>query len=846
MLLSMRLLSAVRPWLILALALSAALYGLLSAPALWKQNVWDGHGVKNFAYFTLICVALGLLSIWRAPRLTRAHLLAMSLIVGVALLGPGPVAAVSFMLAGCAALGDIVIGLLYRAQCVPKPQTPPKTPMNSEEFAVSAFAGLAIYVTFLALAAPSRIHYVPLWVLLLALPLVLNRGYLRRLAEFVARAFAPVPLSCRAAAVPLAMLGIILLAHLVLIPKPEAGADGLAMHLALPVRLAANHFFAYDPGAFVWSLMPMAGTFSYAIAYLLGGEAAARLLDFTLLALIVVLLVRILRRWTPEWVAWLLAGVFVSTPLVQLVTANLMIENAQTGFLLAAFAAYLSARQDRTASGEASAEKISAEKNSEVSRTTAALLAALLAGAALSSKLGSLAIALPIAVMAARAVPRRALAIAALFLAFGLPPYVNAWARTGNPVFPFMSNVFPSQYMNASNYVKDMRWTEKPSWRTLYDLTFHTSRFYEGQDGGFGFQALLLLPLALAIPYRRWPLTTRAPFWLAVAATPLVLLSVPHLRYLYPPLAFSTLALAIPIAEGTPRFRRAAVACAGLVWILNLAYLPSSNSYQKDFMLNPFNSGAGQIYQRNMAPLDALANYVNLVQPGAPVATLDCGVTQIADFTGPVYMNNWHSGRGRSGLGSARNEGDILNFARENGIHWFTGCRAGALESKPDSVTQQFLQRYTTEVFTSGIERLARLKPEFEYVQELLANNDFLDGFHNWDASRGAEFVPSEKAVRVTEQHYLNQRIPAQPGGSYRVTIRARCPEPDTSTRLQINWVDRKDHGLPVSLVPVKCTPEWKDYTEVFTAPLDTSAGFFYATGHTDKPVLIQHVSVTH
>ena len=52
----------------------------------------------------------------------------------------------------------------------------------------------------------------------------------------------------------------------------------------------------------------MAGTFSFAIAYMLGGEAAARLLDFALLGLIVLLLVRILRRWAPDWVAWLVAG----------------------------------------------------------------------------------------------------------------------------------------------------------------------------------------------------------------------------------------------------------------------------------------------------------------------------------------------------------------------------------------------------------------------------------------------------------------------------------------------------------------------------------------------------------
>jgi hypothetical protein len=840
MLLNMRLLSAVRPWLVLAIVLIVALYGLLTAP-LWNQHVWIPAGIKSFTWFALICCALATLSIWRAPHLTRAHLLALSLLVSVAWLGPGPVAAVAFLLAGCSALGDAITRLLYRIEGTHDPDSP----MDSAGFAISTFTGLALYVTFLGFTAPFRIHYVALWGLLLALPILCNRGYLRRLAGFVTRAFAPLPSVSRATALPLVILGISLLAHLVLIPKPEVGSDGLAMHLALPVRLAAHHFFAYDPGAFLWSLMPMAGTFSFAIAYMLGGEAAARLLDFAVLALMVLLLVRILRRWAPDWIAWLAVGVFVSTPLVQAVTTCLMIENVQTGFLLAAFAAYLDARKNRAENGEAAAGQNDAGPV-DPGRSVAALLAALLAGAALASKFGSLAIALPIAVLAAIARPRRAWAVAALFLMLGLPPYVNAWVHTGNPLFPFLGNVFPSHYTNASYNVKDMRWTEKLSWRTLYDLTFHSSRFYEGQDGGFGFQALLLLPLAFAIPYRRWPRAARAPFWLALASTPVVLLSVPYLRYLYPSLAFSTLALAIPLAEGTPRFRRAAAACAGLVWILNLVLLPSSNFYQREFLLDPFKAGAVQFYQHNMAPSNGLAEYINLVQPGVAVATLDCEVNQIAYFTGPVYMNHWHSDKGHLGLSLARNEEDILAFARANGIHWFTGCRTSARDVVPGSATQRFLSRYTIDEFTSGAERLARLRPEYEYGQELLANNDFLGGLQSWNNAQSAGFVPSEHAVRVTEQHCLNQRVLVQPGGSYRITLRARCPEPDTFTRLQVNWMDTKKRAMPVSLVPVKCTPEWTEYSEVFTAPMGAGSAYVYVTGHTEKPVFIQHVSLAH
>ena len=31
--------------------------------------------------------------------------------------------------------------------------------------------------------------------------------------------------------------------------KPEASADGLAMHLAIPANIAANHMLTFDPAA---------------------------------------------------------------------------------------------------------------------------------------------------------------------------------------------------------------------------------------------------------------------------------------------------------------------------------------------------------------------------------------------------------------------------------------------------------------------------------------------------------------------------------------------------------------------------------------------------------------------
>jgi hypothetical protein len=829
---------AFRPWIVLALALGATLYGLIFAP-LWHQQppMWLPVGAHRFACFLILCTILGGLSVWLAPRYTRAHLVALTLFAAIGLVGPAPVAAVAFLLAGCAAIGDLVAGLFFGRVWRRERNA---LPLDSGFLAILIFTGLAIYVTILALTAPLRIHYLPVWAALVALPLLLNRAFLGRLVRFAAHTCEPVDLPSRWHALPLVVLGTSLLACLVLIPKPEASYDSLAYHLALPVRLAANHVFPYDPSLFRWSLIPLGGDFSFAIAYMFGGTLAARLLDFTLLGLIVVLLIHIVRRWAPAWTAWLAAGIFVSSPLVLSVTTSLFIENAQAGFLLAAFASLLWGAKHLTRESPEHAAAPAASHHGYL------LLAGLLAGAALATKLPTIVLAFPIAALAALAVPRRSLAVLALFLAFGMPPYVNALVRTGNPVFPFFGHVFPSQYSDARTEVNDVRFKEKLTWRTPYDLTFHSSRFLTCQNGAFGFQTLLLLPLVLAVPYRRWPWAARAAFWLSIAAAPILLLAQPIMRYLYPALVLSAVALAVPLAESAGLFRWAVIGCTSLVWILNVFFLTSAGWCDREFLLNPFNPQEAENYETVWAPEHRLATWLEAAEPHATVATLTSDRMPVAYFTGRVYTNNWWSGDDGIPLGSAPNENAILKFAHDHAIHWFVGYTAESGQDDPNAPAQRFFRLYTTDALVCGAERLVHLRPGLEYPisAELLGNPDFQQGLAHWGVGGPVVLMPAEHAVRVTEHNFAYQILQATPGTSYRVAIRARCPEPDSVTRLQVNWLDQSGHNAGVSLNPVKCTDQWADYSTIFTAPPGAASGQFYVTGHTEKPVLVQHTSM--
>ena len=121
--------------------------------------------------------------------------------------------------------------------------------------------------------------------------------------------------------------------------KPEASADGLSMHLAIPANIAANHAMTFDPGRYVWAVMPMGADFTYSIVYLLGGEMASRLLNFTILLVLLGLLYAALRRWVSPGLAWLLVTLFATTPMVQLVTGSLFVENLLAAMIFGAMMA---------------------------------------------------------------------------------------------------------------------------------------------------------------------------------------------------------------------------------------------------------------------------------------------------------------------------------------------------------------------------------------------------------------------------------------------------------------------------------------------------------------------------
>ena len=191
-----------------------------------------------------------------------------------------------------------------------------------------------------------------------------------------------------------------------------------------------------------------------------------------------------MRRWVSPGVAWLLVALFATTPMVQLVTGSLFVENLLAAILLGTMTALWSF--------------------GETGERRSLYLAAALGGTAMAIKFGAIAFLAPALLCAAVGSWRRRKRPAP---AGRSPPAAAARRRAAlrhRLDQDRQSGLSVSSTRSSTRACSIPRPTSRTTasadpltWNTPYDLTFRSNRYYEGQDGSFGFQYLVLAPLAL-------------------------------------------------------------------------------------------------------------------------------------------------------------------------------------------------------------------------------------------------------------------------------------------------------------------------------------------------------------
>jgi hypothetical protein len=635
---------------------------------LFGQHIWDADGLKKLirllGWFAAVAGSILLVVPW---------LLAPLIVVVIALLttfavGPLPVLAVSFFLLSACALGMRLLG--------------PGAEETAENYLLATLLGTAVYIFLMTLLARVPVHYAASWGALLALPILADlRGCGRRLLYWAAL-IRRLELRTWAERGSAAMLSLLLVMHWLIVLKPERSADALAMHLAVPADIARHHALTFQPARFVWSVMPMGADWIYSIVYLFGGEPAARLLNFAALLMLVALLHCVLRPFVSRPVAFLLVASFASTPLVQLVTGSLFVENLLAAIILGALAALWRFQ----ASGE----------------RRFLFLSAALSGTALSVKLGALGFVAVITPFAIAAIARRwkslgrrpvltCLLALALFLVAALPTYGIAWRMTANPIYPFHNSQIHSPLIDPTVDFQDSEFRQPLTWHTLYDLTFHTHSYYESQDGAFGFQYLLLLPVVLfgIALVNRGPAISGAA--VAIGAALLVLYFQPNARFCYaalPLLLVPVAALLSWLASHGRAAYNVLAACLVAATGLNLYFLPASGWYQKDFYMRAsFSRGARDRYIRESIPVRKVLTDFYATHPAVPIFL--AAEDDLADATGPVYLTSWHQFPIQDQLRHATGMQQTLQLLRHWGVQYFVSRKATANDLlEPEALRQ--------------------------------------------------------------------------------------------------------------------------------------------------------------
>ncbi len=611
---------------IFVLLCAIAIYGFAHT-GLFAQELWRNGGLERWGWFTLAFWAIAAPVAWLRPSWLLP-------VVGAAALGwaewwcwqffdPLAPVAVLYFLGSCYFLGRLF----------------------ARRYAL--LVGLAAWIFLISIAAHFPVNRAWFYAAAFAIPylgLLRERGR----AAFLSRLKAAGRFE--ASARPeyrwgWAALLYVLAMHLLVVLKPEVSSDGLAMHLAIPEMTARLGKFPFDFQHYAWSLMPTGGDFGFTAAYLLGGEMAARLLNFAMLVALVAMVYGAARKWLSEDRAALASALFASGPVVQLVTGSLFVENIWAAFVAGGAMALWEGELVAAGAlfGAALATKVG----------TSAFLGAAVVFGWLAKRAAGPATGLPFS----RPAPRDVLKAAILFVGFAIPPYLNAWIKTGDPIFPFANNIFKSPYFDSSVALRDGRYMEPGTWKALYNVAFHSSRYIEGLDGALGWQYFLLaVPLLLLLVNGKAP---RLPVLIGVAGGILTFASIPNLRYLYPAMPLVSIGIAWMMAE-----------IPWLVWgaaamvALNVYFLPAAGWYHNDFAA--FTGERMEAYLNFAAPQRKLIDVANRVAPNEPVAIFQSA--SIAGLHGPAYVDTWHTHTYYRGLVEAPGPEQIAAMYRRLGI----------------------------------------------------------------------------------------------------------------------------------------------------------------------------------
>jgi len=802
----------------LTVFLALTVYGLVENKLFFQDYpLWFPEGwYALYRLFAFSAIAVITFYKFRFNFLLGSLLLIIAYLFSV--VGFAPVAAIALLLLGSYGLGDWLLDKLAERR---------KESENYWKMAVLSFVvGFAIIVAIMQYLIHFPVNHPGLYIVLLLLTVLTRFGSISelfgRIASFNSAKESEENATLKIFSGCLLFTSVAL--HVIFVAKPEVDYDALSMHLHISAYIAEHSYWHFDVLQGIWAVMPMGGDIAFSLAYLVGGEFAARLINLIFLGVTCTFLYHASAPRVGPLLSRVFLAAYLSTPLFGALSGTLFVEHFLTMLIfsagITAFSKHISFRNRW-------------------------IITAVFLSVALATKIMAI-FCFPVFFVvylwqlrnedqSRRAAWFSFISILSILIIVASVPYLYALYKTGNPVFPFLNHIFKSPYFNSDQPFDNPKYSQGFSAiKLIYDLTFHTERFLGTKSGGFGFLWLVfLVPSLLALKKKSEPIIWfSAVFVLCYVG--FIFSQLAYLRYIAPALPFAAL-LIINLIHSMLKIR---LYKSILYWVLaavcslNIIFFSTASWFHTALFAKNFD-----LYIARYAPERHLVQYLNIFAPAKTV--LFIGRFYPTGLKGEAYGDNWYfplTSRELRGISAGRLS--LVNTMKKLNAEYLITSDS-ELTRRP--IIKEKIGRYFDEIVRVKGYFLARMRSDAYFTEELLSNNDFNLGSESWLGN--ADINKELGRVMITKSQILTQSVKVEGGVKYLIEYQVNCPSSATM-RLQVNWLDDQGVFIGTSLYPQDCRGENQTFTREVVSPPNAKIGNFYVALHDGPAIEVLHVSM--
>jgi hypothetical protein len=607
----------------LTIGIAIFIFSMLKAD-LFATKLWNEALALQFKNYTIAFIVLtGCMNIFFRKNLKISYLSAVMIYLVLAF-GIGGVAANLLYLTSSYCLGALFLRLFTK-------KIPFEKELELTQIIMMLVTGMAIGMGVVQILGHSRINTLALHLGLMSIPVFLQYDLLQKTgAQFTTWLRSSISKPRSSLVFITTILLFILCWQIIYASRSEAGNDALIDHMMQAFDFARTGRFDTDFKHKVVALMPLGGESIYGLLYLLGGESAARLVNFLCCTLTLTLIYSLLTKHIKPFYAILVCCVFASIPLTFVESATNFIENPLQLFITASFVSLIFLSSTET-------------KNPilipvYITNLFAGLTVKLIAAFYI---VPSSLIFMFYYIKRKNTLSLKSALILVFFILVFMYPYFNSLVTSGNPVFPFMNHIFKSPYFPPDNFT-GYPYPHGIGIKNLYLILF-TGSCFEGYGGVAGTQFVILLIASLLVAIAIKPKIFKTAFIVSFTYFVLIGMNTNYSRYIYP--IFSILVIAMAaiyynVDNYTKIVKNLLLTVSLIVIGLNIYLIPSAGSvlWQADLqsILDP---------TKKYVPFEFKMNeYINTLS-GKEARVLYLAPNSYAyGLMGKSYYNHWFNG----------------------------------------------------------------------------------------------------------------------------------------------------------------------------------------------------------